>query len=238
MHKYFGLLTTLSCFVLMTMLWGCCTTSTKVVVEQEEGNPFLANGYVTDVNYESPLRYFDSYDVSSAGKLILVDVSKQRLWALEDGVIKAYFITSTGNPDATPTLPGNYTIGRRLIHGQSITYEGDKWWGMDWFLELIDHNGCPRGGIHDVPSLWDKYQDPIEGLGTPLSHKCVRLGHVPLQTLGDKSPAQWLFDWACEKDNPCKKVKIVGTYRAETAPESDHSSCRRFSPEFGFYLEG
>ncbi len=208
--------------------------------------PFLAEHWVTDVTYDHPLDHFHFTNylyVPPFGKFILVDNRSQRLWAFEDGEIVAYFIVSTGR-SYLPTRPGDYRIGRKLRHGISRLHveEGqNRWWGMDYYMDL----NWLGGGFHALPVLWNRFPETIDHLGTPVSHRCVRLGNVPIKTLGNKSPAQWLFDWTEEGDNPFTEevegygtpVKVIGVYRSATRIEVDHSPYREFSPEKGFYLE-
>lgn len=210
--------------------------------------PFLvAEDYATDIHYSPPLGLLDWTNliyVSLEGKFILVDNKVQRLWAFEDGMIVAYFVVSTGRR-SLPTRPGDYRIGRKLKKSRSnVHVEGgkEKWWGMDYFQDIYPL-GC---GFHALPSLYYCYQEVIDHLGTPVSHSCVRLGHIPLESLGEISPAAWFFNWTDEGINPYDPkpeddvgtpIKIVGIYRRSTRIEKDHSQLRKFSPEIGFYFE-
>lgn len=245
------------------LLLALCAPAFALVLETSEGEvtipdtrigftsdddelPFLSKDCVTDICYETPLTHFPFTNllfVPPFGKFILVDCEHQRLWAFQDGVIIAYFIVSTGR-SYLPTRVGDYTIGRKLLHAYSnIHVEGgqNKWWRMGFYQD-INYLG---GGFHALPSLWDSYQETINDMGVPVSHKCVRLGHIPLDNLGGISPAQWLFDFAEEGDDPFSEgiekvgtpIKVIGIYRHGTRVEEDHLPTRKFSPEKGFYLE-
>jgi hypothetical protein len=215
------------------------------ILPRENSLPFLDENYVTDITYEDPLCHFQwnlLLDVPSSGKFILVDLSTQRLWVFEDWKVIAHFIVSSGRR-SLPTRPGNYTIGRKIPYAYSNAHleEGlRKWWGMPYYMD-INYLGS---GFHGLPAQWGEFQETIDHLGSARSHGCVRLGHIPLDSLRGKSPAQWLFDWAEEGDNPFNPqglrgtpVKIIGHYNFLNPVPEDRSSYRRFSREKGFYLE-
>ena len=110
-------------------------------------------------------------------KLITVDLSKQRLYAWEDGKIKKRFKVSTGMY-YTPTVKGSFNIYKKV--------------------DLQDMRGYfppyKPYYIKDVPDVMYFYQSyAIHGtywhnkFGSRASHGCVNL------SLWD---ANWLYDWA------------------------------------------
>jgi hypothetical protein len=197
--------------------------------------PFIGGDYITDITYEVPHTRFSGLGTRfalrrfPAGKLIYVDVARQRLWCLEDRRLAAYFVVSTG-ADGTPTPPGDYEIGFKIPYAVSRDFYEDgetKWWGLPYYMDIGGY------GFHAVPSLYMKQREPLETLGRPVSHRCIRLGHVVLESLGNKSPARWLYEWA-EVGTP---VLIRGEWGlSDPTTPWDVERCR-FSPERGFYLE-
>ncbi|UCE26991.1 MAG: L,D-transpeptidase [Candidatus Coatesbacteria bacterium] len=188
--------------------------------------------YATDIGYESPKEYLSPKNVRPAvfgGKHISADLTVQRLWCWEDAEVVAYFVISSGRKDS-PTPAGEYVIYQKIKTAISRDFyeEGRRrWWGMPYYLE------AGAFGIHGVPSLYMRYDEPIETLGRPASHSCIRLGHVPLENLGGVSPAEWVFVWA-DLRTP---VRVFGEWDFENGKESDELTRRGFSDEAGFYLK-
>lgn len=202
---------------------------------RELPHSFIGENYATDITYEVPHTRFGGYGTRFAahripnGKLIYVDVARQRTWCIEDRKVVAYFVISTGVED-TPTPPGDYEIKFKIPYAVSRDfYENDekRWWGLPYYMDIGGY------GFHAVPSLYMRHREPFETLGRPASHRCIRLGHVVLESLGNKSPARWLFEWT-EIGTP---VQIRGEWNFSDPPQSRDLECRRFSPELGFYLE-
>ena len=192
----------------------------------------LSEDLVTDIAYQSPFACLSPeyllYKIPD-GKFIFVDVSVQRLWCCEDGKIIAYFVISTGKENR-PTPTGDYLIDFKIKYAISRYYyeEGEtRWWGLPYYLDIGGF------GFHAVPSLYMKEAEPIETLGIPASHRCIRLGNVKLASVGGKSPARWLYDWADEGT----LVRICGEWNFEMSPYPNELSYREFSEEKGFYLD-
>lgn len=141
----------------------------------------------------------------------------------------AYFVISTGAEDP-PTPPGDHEIQFTIPYTVSRDFyeNGEtRWWGLPYYMDIGGY------GFHAVPSLSLKHREPFEALGRPASHRCIRPGHIVLESLGYRSPARWLFEWA-EIGIP---VQIRGEWNLSDPPPSRDLKCRRFSPESGFYLE-
>ncbi len=109
---------------------------------------------------------------SSAGKLILVDLSAQRTYAYENGVLLREFVVSTGLP-GTPTVTGDYAIYVKYRYARMI--------GPGYDLPNVPYvMYFYRGyGLHGT--YWHN------NFGRPMSHGCVNLR---------TSDAEWLFNWA------------------------------------------
>ena len=79
-----------------------------------------------------------------------------------------------------------------------------RWWGLPHYVDIGGF------GFHAVPTLYMIKREPMETLGRPASHRCIRLGYVKLDSVNDKSPAEWFYDWA-EIGTP---VLIRGEYNS------------------------
>jgi len=109
---------------------------------------------------------------SASGKLILVVLSEQRVYAYQDGTLLNSFLASTGLP-ATPTVTGNYSIYLKYS-SQRMTGPGYDLPGVPWVMYF--YKGY---GLHGT--YWHS------NFGQPMSHGCVNLG---------TESAKWLYDWA------------------------------------------
>jgi LysM repeat protein len=116
-----------------------------------------------------------------ASRLILVDLSDQRMYVYQDGALVYNFIVSTGSP-GRDTRPGSYSVLNKIPNAYASTWNlwMPNWLGIYWA-------GSLQNGIHALPilsnglRLWDGY------LGTRVSYGCVILGIADAQTL---------YDWA------------------------------------------
>lgn len=119
--------------------------------------------------------------VTGAGKLIVVDLSEQHLYAYEGDRLVFSFVASTG---AAPyyTRVGEYRVQSKIPNAYGSTWNiwMPHWLGIYWA-------GSIENGIHALPILpngqilWEGY------LGTPISYGCVVLG---------THEAELLYNWA------------------------------------------
>ena len=118
---------------------------------------------------------------SGAGKLIVVDLSDQHMWAYEGDQLVYSFVVSTG---AAPsyTVAGEFRIQSKIPNAYASTWDlwMPHWMGIYWA-------GSMENGIHALPIgsngeiTWAGY------LGTPISYGCI--------ILGTQEAAQ-LYNWA------------------------------------------
>jgi len=118
---------------------------------------------------------------TGAGKLIVVDLSDQHMWAYEGDQLVYSFVISTG---AAPsyTVAGEFRIQSKIPNAYASTWDlwMPHWMGIYWA-------GSMENGIHALPilsngqTLWAGY------LGTPISYGCI--------VLGTQEAAQ-LYNWA------------------------------------------
>lgn len=119
--------------------------------------------------------------VSGAGKLIVVSLSEQHLWAYQGDQLIYSFVASTG---AAPsyTAAGEFRIQSKIPNAYGSAW--DLW--MPWWMGIY-WAGSTENGIHALPilsngqTLWEGY------LGTPVSYGCVVLG---------TAESKLLYDWA------------------------------------------
>lgn len=117
----------------------------------------------------------------SVGKSIVVDVSEQRAYIDEDGIVQHVFVVSTGLP-GHDTRRGSFQIQNKIPMAYAATWDLQMpyWLGFYWA-------GSLQNGFHALPilsngaSLWETL------LGSPASYGCVILS---------ENDARWLYEWA------------------------------------------
>jgi len=106
---------------------------------------------------------------AQAGKIILVDISDQQLYAYTDGALTHQFTVSTGRANSTP-------LGRFQIRAKEDSAWSNIWafWMPDWMGFSYYANGA-ENGFHALPvsssgkTLWE------DQIGAPVSYGCVVL---------------------------------------------------------------
>lgn len=106
------------------------------------------------------------------GKSIVVDTSRQRIYAYENGTLVRSHLTSTGRPE-TPTVLGDYRI--------YVKYVKDDMSGPDYFLPDVPYTMYFYQGYGIHGTYWHN------SFGRQMSHGCVNL---PVEE------AEWFFNWA------------------------------------------
>jgi lipoprotein-anchoring transpeptidase ErfK/SrfK len=108
----------------------------------------------------------------STGKMILVELSLQRISAYQDGELLRQVIVSTGLP-GTPTVQGDYAIYSKLPD-QLMTGPGYYLPGVPWVMYF--YQGYAIHGTY-----WHS------NFGQPMSHGCVNL---------PTEEALWFYEFA------------------------------------------
>lgn len=108
----------------------------------------------------------------TTGKQVVVDLSDQRVYAYEDGVLLRNVLVSTGTA-AFPTVQGNYKVYLKY-ESQTMSGPGYNLPGVPYVLYF--YKGYSLHGTY-----WHN------NFGTPMSHGCVNM---------PTPEAQWLFNWA------------------------------------------
>lgn len=108
----------------------------------------------------------------TTGKQILVNLSEQRIYAYENGVLMRAVTVSTGLP-GTPTVTGDYRVYWKL-NSQTMSGPGYYLPGVPWVMYF--YQGYAIHGTY-----WHN------NFGQPMSHGCVNL---------PTPDAQWFFNWA------------------------------------------
>ncbi|NQV89966.1 L,D-transpeptidase [Candidatus Uhrbacteria bacterium] len=112
---------------------------------------------------------------------IEVDISEQRLYAYENGILRNSFLISSGLNSATPL--GNHTVLAKipLVHYAWNYGEGNP---NNYDLGWIPYN------LRIYPHIYIHYAPWHNNFGHKMSHGCVNVG---------LSNIQWLYGWAQEK---------------------------------------
>lgn len=116
---------------------------------------------------------------ADAAKSISVDLSKQTLYAMEDGTIVNQTLISSGLP-LSPTVRGNFTIQRKVaLHAMSgvSPYKGR------YYLPNVPHTMYFYQNYAIHGAYWH------HNFGQPMSNGCVNVS-LPF--------AAWLFEWTPE----------------------------------------
>lgn len=115
-----------------------------------------------------------------SGKLILVDLSEQRMYVYENGTLIYNFVVSTGMNGGTRV--GTFSVLNKIPNAYGSTWNiwMPNWLGIYW-------SGHLQNGIHALPILPNGQRLWAGYLGTPVSYGCVVLGTYE---------AQLLYDWA------------------------------------------
>jgi LysM repeat protein len=118
---------------------------------------------------------------SVSGQSIMVDVSDQRVYVYENGVLQHDFIASTGLPGSA-TRRGNFEIQNKIPVAYAATWDLQMpyWLGFYWAGPL-------QNGFHALPILSNGVRLWEGLLGSPASYGCVILSDAN---------AQWLYEWA------------------------------------------
>ncbi len=119
--------------------------------------------------------------VSADGKVIYVSLSKQRVYAYQNGKLKYTFVVGTGLPTRA-TKPGNFRIKTKIREAWSNVWQ----LRMPYWMGIYDV-GKVENGFHALPinrrggKLWAGL------LGKPVSFGCIVL---------NDPDAAILYQWA------------------------------------------
>ncbi|MDX2160154.1 MAG: LysM peptidoglycan-binding domain-containing protein [bacterium] len=108
----------------------------------------------------------------TVGRELIVDISDQRAYAYENGVLVRNVLVSTGLP-ATPTVRGEFTVQRKYV-AQTMT-------GPGYYLPDVPYILYFYAGYAFHGTYWH------ENFGQPMSHGCVNM---------PTPEAEWLYHWA------------------------------------------
>jgi len=121
------------------------------------------------------------YAPETEPKRITIDLSEQRLYAYEHGILRNAFLISSGLNNATPL--GNHTVLAKipLVHYAWNYGTGDS---RNYDLGWIPYN------LRFYPHIYMHYAPWHNNFGHKMSHGCVNVGLTNIQ---------WLYDWAEEE---------------------------------------
>jgi LysM repeat protein len=117
----------------------------------------------------------------SSSKSIIVDISEQRTYVYENGIVIKTFMVSTGVP-GQDTMHGVFRIQNKIPVAYAATWDLQMpyWLGFYWAGPL-------QNGFHALPILSNGVRLWEGLLGRPASYGCVILS---------QEAAQWLYEWA------------------------------------------
>jgi LysM repeat protein len=115
-------------------------------------------------------------------KRIVLSISKQHLWAYQDGQLVSEHIISTGI-DRSPTQPGVFQVQTHEKNAYASVWD----LYMPNFLGIYEAWPGFMNGIHGLPTLSNGQRLWANILGRPASYGCIIL---------DLNAAQWLYQWA------------------------------------------
>jgi LysM repeat protein len=109
---------------------------------------------------------------TAEGKQIVVNLTQQKAYAYENGVLLREFVVSTGLP-ATPTVTGDFAIYVKY-RSQWMSGPGYSLPGVPWVMYFYKGYGLHGTYWHD-------------NFGHPMSHGCVNMR---------TEDALWVYEWA------------------------------------------
>jgi len=133
---------------------------------------------VAETTYSVPAPHFTNATIG-AGKQIEVDLTKQRLYAWNDGVLAATYLVSTGIK-IFPTPPGQYSILKKI---PLMDYKWNYGAGSpyNYNIKNVSWNSQFAQHMYLHEAYWHNK------FGQPMSHGCVNMR---------KADAKFIFDWA------------------------------------------
>jgi LysM repeat protein len=131
-----------------------------------------ADGGIIDMGIITPAIAAGAAPTITVGKQIVVDLSAQRIYAYQDGVLMRSTLVSSGLP-ATPTVLGDYAV-RSRIRSQTMTGPGYSLPNVEWVQYF--YQGYAIHGTY-----WHN------NFGSPMSHGCVNLTNAE---------AEWFWGFA------------------------------------------
>jgi hypothetical protein len=115
-------------------------------------------------------------------KRIVISITEQRMWVVQDGEVIKENVISTGIADS-PTMPGIFQVQSHFENAYASSW--DLW--MPHFLGIYDAVPGFENGIHGLPLLSNGVRLWGSVLGQPASFGCIIL---------DLESAEELYNWA------------------------------------------
>jgi len=137
------------------------------IIAKNKGKIKLYRQIIT-INEKLSTQNFPKEDITQYHKIIIIDASKQKLTAYENGQKVMEYKISAGN-EKFPTPKGRFRVVKK--HQMMWSKSAEKW--MPYWMEFYQ-NG--KYGIHAFPL--DPYKKPLYDksfLGVRLGGGCVRL---------------------------------------------------------------
>jgi hypothetical protein len=143
--------------------------------------PASVMGLNSTPTFPSPLDLLPPSAAGANGKLIIVSLSRQRVFAYRGNVIVYSFVASTGRNGST--APGQYQILEKMENAFS-----DLWgFEMPYWMGLYYPSPDNENGFHGLPVLNNGGTLWGDELGSPVSYGCVVMS---------TDDARLLYQWA------------------------------------------
>jgi lipoprotein-anchoring transpeptidase ErfK/SrfK len=113
---------------------------------------------------------------AGGGKLIVVSISQQHVYAYQGSTLVYSFVASTGSGNSTRI--GTFSILDKIPKAYGETWD---FWMPDWMG--IYHVGYLENGFHSLPLLNNGQRLWGDSLGTPVTYGCIVLGIQDSRTL-------------------------------------------------------
>jgi LysM repeat protein len=115
-------------------------------------------------------------------KRLVISISRQRMWAYQDGALLWDMVISTGI-DRSPTQPGVFQVQSHSLNAYAAAWDLN----MPHFIGIYEAWPGFMNGIHGLPTLANGQRLWANILGRPASYGCIILG------LAD---AERVYHWA------------------------------------------
>lgn len=161
--------------VLGLILTGSFLAYTEDVLDHKDNISFIAGNSQNEAKNEEIQHPEGNVNIE---KQIKVDLSQQKAFLFESGVLVKEFVISGGLAD-TPTPVGEF----KVVYKQEQLYSKIAKCDLSYWVGFTNDG---LYGFHETP-VCNGIRDGEEEIGNPASHGCVRL------KVGD---AQYLYNWA------------------------------------------
>jgi|GEM_PF-1764464 len=152
--------------------------------------PLIQNEEILGIIDEGP-----NSDGTLAKKYIEVDLTQQKMYLFQNGIMKKVYAISSGLEYPTPV--GKFIIFNKATNAYSNIYHV---WMPYWLGFYVDPKLHASLGIHELPYWWSrgiKMRKPRENIGSPHTGGCIALDigkAKEVYTFADIGTPMYIFD--------------------------------------------